>query len=302
MPGECHRSTPMQPAPQPFAVRCHLDAAGAGPRWRQAGGSEASLWKTLTRKRVPIFYNENTMSERPPMPGSGSAFRPDNAATRQRLFARIRSATGRNAEESSTDGERALVNQRMTSEQRGPAPVSGSDQVGAFIARALALSCTVDQVASHDQVAAAVETYLTRAQLPRQVVVWPALKGHPSLPALESAGVAVRFGAPLGSDPVGFSAVACAVAETGTLVLASAPDTPASTHLLPETHIALLSTDQIVATLEEAFAHIKRQLPALPRALNLVSGPSRTGDIEQTIVLGAHGPYRVHLILVDAAA
>ena len=101
-------------------------------------------------------------------------------------------------------------------------------------------------------------------------------------------------------DPaVGISGVFAAIAETGTLMMLSGPQSPASTHLLPETHIAVVAASQIVAHYEDAFARMREQRGAPPRAMNLVSGPSRTGDIEQTIVLGAHGPYRVHLVLVE---
>jgi L-lactate dehydrogenase complex protein LldG len=74
-------------------------------------------------------------------------------------------------------------------------------------------------------------------------------------------------------------------------------------HLLPETHIALLALDRIVPTMEHAFELLRRERGGealMPRAINMVSGPSRTGDIEQTIVLGAHGPYRVHIIVAAA--
>ena len=92
----------------------------------------------------------------------------------------------------------------------------------------------------------------------------------------------------------------CAIAETGTLVVLSGAQSPTATTLLPDTHIAVLSADRIVAGMEEAFALIRRERGSVPRAINLISGPSRTGDIEQTIVLGAHGPYRVHILLVGA--
>ena len=72
-----------------------------------------------------------------------------------------------------------------------------------------------------------------------------------------------------------------------------------SVSLLPETHIAIVPVDRIVATMEDAFALLRSERGKLPRAVNFISGPSRTGDIEQTIVLGAHGPCRVHLILVE---
>ena len=107
-----------------------------------------------------------------------------------------------------------------------------------------------------------------------------------------------RFPVAVDADLVGISGCFCAIAETGTLLLLSGPDSPATVSLLPETHIALVQVSRIVATMEDAFALLRSERGSLPRALNFISGPSRTGDIEQTIVLGAHGPYRVHILLV----
>ena len=113
------------------------------------------------------------------------------------------------------------------------------------------------------------------------------------------AGLHVAERAANGDDLVGITGVFCAVAETGTLVVLSGPDTPAASSLLPETHIAVVPVSRIVPGMEEAFALIRAECGELPRAVNFISGPSRTGDIEQTLVLGAHGPYRVHIILLD---
>ena len=108
-----------------------------------------------------------------------------------------------------------------------------------------------------------------------------------------------------GADLVGITGCYCALAETGTLVLLlPGAQTIASTHLLPETHIAIVRASRIVAGMEDAFALLRAERPGtaamMPRAINMVSGPSRTGDIEQTIVLGAHGPYRVHIIVATS--
>ncbi len=100
-------------------------------------------------------------------------------------------------------------------------------------------------------------------------------------------------------DLVGITGAFCAVADTGTLMLLSGPATAAVTSLLPETHIAVLPRERIVAFMEDAWALLRREREQLPRAVNFVSGPSRTADIEQTVTLGAHGPYRVHVIIVD---
>jgi L-lactate dehydrogenase complex protein LldG len=75
--------------------------------------------------------------------------------------------------------------------------------------------------------------------------------------------------------------------------------TPTATTLLPDTHVAVVRSGRIVSGMEEAFALVRAEHPGMPRAVNMISGPSRTGDIEQTIVLGAHGPFRVHILLLD---
>ena len=90
-----------------------------------------------------------------------------------------------------------------------------------------------------------------------------------------------------------------AIAETGRLMLLSGPGTPLSTSLLPDTHIALVPRSRILRSMEDAFDLLRKERGALPRQVAYVSGPSRTADIEMTLVLGIHGPYRVHVILLD---
>ena len=100
------------------------------------------------------------------------------------------------------------------------------------------------------------------------------------------------------SDAIGVTGVFCALAETGTLMVVSGPDTPATVSLLPETHVAVVPVERIVAVMEDGWDLARAELGELPRAVNFISGPSRTADIEQTVTLGAHGPYRVLIILV----
>lgn len=89
-----------------------------------------------------------------------------------------------------------------------------------------------------------------------------------------------------------------AVAETGTLVFASGTASPATLAFLPETHVVALSRDTIVGSFEDAFSSLTAGFPQrLPRAVNLVSGPSRTSDIGGYLVKGAHGPRRLVVIV-----
>jgi L-lactate dehydrogenase complex protein LldG len=168
--------------------------------------------------------------------------------------------------------------------------------VGRFCQQAERTSQTLDRVAQAGDVPGAVARYLDSIGIARQAIAWRTLTDLP----WQASGIDVAFRKPVNEDLVGITGCFCAIAETGTLMLLSGPETYSSAALLPETHIALLPVSRIVGSMEEAFALAKQERGELPRATNFISGPSRTGDIEQTIVLGAHGPYRVHVILIDA--
>lgn len=223
----------------------------------------------------------------------------DNSRTRAELMQRIRAAQRRAAP---TTSELAEADDYLARHPVGPQPKPVADLRAQFSAMAERMSSTVEAVDSMTQAPAAVARYLANQSIAPIVVAWPALAGLP----WREAGVEVEFRAPRRDEPgrvdaVGITGSFCAIAETGTLVMLSSPESPASTHLLPETHIALVESPRIVATMEDAFELMRRERGGvdrmMPRAVNMVSGPSRTGDIEQTIVLGAHGPYRVHIVV-----
>lgn len=216
----------------------------------------------------------------------------DTSAARAEILSRVRSLQSRPV--TMHDNELTLAKGYLARKTRGPAPKPVDNVIALFEEKSKAMLCTVQRVASENDVTKACVSYLAEHQLDGTVAIWPALK-HLDWSVMRHQ---YRLGAPTGDDLIGISGVACAVAETGTLVFASKVDEPASTHLLPETHIAVVHENQVVHTMEDAFERLRKQGRVMPRAVNFVSGPSRTADIEQTIVLGAHGPYRVHLILV----
>ena len=195
-------------------------------------------------------------------------------------------------------GRRAAAEAVLGARVRGPQPALSGSLVDRFQAKAESLASTLDAVGDRKDVPAAVAAYLSANGLPLQAVVTPEVAG---LDWPGSAMVSVARAA-VDADQVGITTCFCAVAETGTLLLLSGPDSPATVSLLPETHIALVDTSRIVATMEDAFALLRTERSEIPRAINFISGPSRTGDIEQTIVLGAHGPCRVHLILIGTTS
>ncbi|MEZ0282782.1 lactate utilization protein C, partial [Methyloceanibacter sp.] len=101
------------------------------------------------------------------------------------------------------------------------------------------------------------------------------------------------------NDRASLSRAVAGAAETGTLFLLSGSDNPTSLNFLPEAHSVLIAASDIFASYEEAFDRIRLLSGGvMPRSVNLISGPSRTADIEQTIVRGAHGPRRLHVVIL----
>jgi L-lactate dehydrogenase complex protein LldG len=177
-----------------------------------------------------------------------------------------------------------------------------ADLVARFLTRATDMASTVERIASLDDIPAAVVRYLDALDLPPMLAAQKSHNGvcWPELASLDWAGAGLQIEArpTVGHDRLGITGCFCAIAETGTLVFLTGKDTPTATTLLPDTHVAVVRADRVLSGMEEAFALVRNEREGMPRAINMISGPSRTGDIEQTIVLGAHGPYRVHILLV----
>jgi L-lactate dehydrogenase complex protein LldG len=212
---------------------------------------------------------------------------------RENILARIRKAQGRGASRPS-QAELEAIDTYLGAHPRGTLPQVEADLAKRFRARAESMQSSTEEVAAESDVPAAVARYLKSAGLPLSGCVWPLLARLD----WKSAGLALEPREANGGDAVGVTGAFAAIAETGTLALASGPDTPATVSLLPETHVAVVSAARIVAHMEDVFALAREAFGQLPRAINFVSGPSRTADIDQTIVLGAHGPSRVHIVLV----
>ena len=211
---------------------------------------------------------------------------------RDNILGRIRTALGRNAP--LTEQQSAQMRAKLTDHPRGLLPSMNWELLPRFRERCESLSSTVDQVAGTAEVPAAVARYLGQNGLPLQAVCWPEL-GQLDW---SGAGLQVESRAAAGHDKVGITGVYCAIAETGTLMLLSGEHTHPVTSLLPDTHIAIVPAARVLRSMEDGWDLLRREHGSLPRQVAFVSGPSRTADIEMTLVLGIHGPYRVHIIVV----
>jgi L-lactate dehydrogenase complex protein LldG len=103
-----------------------------------------------------------------------------------------------------------------------------------------------------------------------------------------------------GGDLVAVSHAFGAAAESGTLMLVSGPGNPTTLNFLPDTHVVVLDAQDVAGDYETLWQRVRERYGAgaMPRTVNLITGPSRSADIEQTLILGAHGPRRLHVVVV----
>jgi len=214
---------------------------------------------------------------------------------RENILARIRKAQGRSGAEP-TPAELAEVRAANARHEIGPQPAfaHAPDRLAQFRKECDRLGTTHATVASQSEIPGEVARYLVGHDLAARLAGWPEFAGLDC----QRAGVAYEDRPAAGDDGTGLTGCFCAIAETGTVLLLSSPVTPKVTALLPETHLCIVRASRILDTMEESFALLRREVGDPPRSVFFVSGPSRTADIEQTIVIGAHGPYRVHVIVV----
>jgi L-lactate dehydrogenase complex protein LldG len=175
------------------------------------------------------------------------------------------------------------------------------EQVDLFVRMARNAAATVDPVTHPADVPVAVSAFLDCEGLPAELVMAPDSE-LAALPWSEEPTLHIERRAAVDGDQTSVSLAFAGIAETGTLMLVSGPETPSTLNFLPETHVVVIRTEEIVGGYEDGWARLREKLGAMPRTVNFITGPSRSGDIEQTLQLGAHGPRRLHVVLVDDGA
>lgn len=219
-------------------------------------------------------------------------------SAREAILARIRRSLG----VSGADLERqAHVRERLASSPRGVIPIRSQvpehERIALFVRMAQDAHAVVRQV-QPGEIPQIVGDFLDSQDVPRSVRMGsdPRLAAIPWGPLLE-----VHAGTPSPDDLASVSHAEAGIAETGTVVILSGPENPTLLNFLPLIHIVVVKAADVVGDAETAMAEVRRHLaggPA-PRAITFITGPSRSGDIDQTMYLGAHGP-RGLLVLVVA--
>ena len=179
--------------------------------------------------------------------------------------------------------------------------VPHTEQVALFVDNIEKEFGSVARVPDLEAVPETFALYLAAQNLPTDLVMAP----HPELRSIPWATrplLRLREGRAAATDMVSVQHAFAGIAETGTLMLPSAPQRPTTLNLLADTEIVLLRASRLVGAYEEAWDMLRAELGGMPRNVMLVTGPSRSADIEQTLELGAHGPRRLHVVLVEDAA
>ncbi len=219
--------------------------------------------------------------------------------SRERIMGRLRASLGRGPV--GGDGARAL-DARLAAHKPNTVPARAeldpAARLDLFVKMAEATAASVTRLGNKDMVPGALAQFCEREALDGKVTAAPDgwLK---SIPWEAQGNIEISYGAAGRETHVGLSTAFAAIAETGSLMLASGPGHPTTIGFAPDVYVAVVPASRVVGVVEEAWARFRAHHPGSPRAVNMVAGPSRTADIGATIFLGAHGPRQVHIILVE---
>jgi L-lactate dehydrogenase complex protein LldG len=220
-------------------------------------------------------------------------------SARDAILGRVRNALGAGEE----PGRLEAVWARLMNAPAGVIPARGQiapeARVALFCEMAAKAAASVERVADEDAVPAAVTAYLRSRNLAAKVRMGGD-KRLRAMPWVNERTLQVRHGPSDGEDEVAVSHAATAIAETGTLVLFSGKDNPTTLNFLPDYHIVVVDAADVAGDLEAAMQLARQRYGKgeMPRTVNFITGPSRSGDIEQKLLLGAHGPRALHVIVV----
>ena len=191
----------------------------------------------------------------------------------------------------------ATLKARLASPKPNLQPAITDDLLTLFVHKVESAAGVVTRIKSLDELSDTVAKHVDGHGLGDRLVVAPD-------PRFESVRWSNRFSverrAATGDDPISITGAFVGIAETGSVVMLSGPESPTTLNFLPEDHIVVLWENRVVPHIEDAWPKLRAEHPAMPRTVNIVTGPSKTADVEQTLQEGAHGPRRLHIVLIES--
>lgn len=220
-------------------------------------------------------------------------------SARDTILASIRGSLGVTGQEAP---RRKVVADRLSGHPAGVVPQRGQlparERIELFGRMLEGAAGSLKHVGSIDEVPQAIGEFLRQHNLPLAVRRGGAAM-LAALPWDREPSLDVSVGPSDGQQLASVSHAFGGVAETGTLVLTAGPDNPTTLNFLPDNHVVIVEAKDITGDFESTLARLRERFGLdMPRAVNFVTGPSRSADIEQTLILGAHGPRRLHVIVV----
>lgn len=220
-------------------------------------------------------------------------------SARDEILANIRRSLGVRGNETI---RRQIAAERLERAPKGLIPsrgqVTGEQRLALFKLQAEAALATVTEVDAAADVPQSVAAFLRDHNLPATLRMGSDLR-LTAMPWGETS-LDISRGPSEGNDLNAVSHAFGGVAETGTIVLVSGPENPSTLNFLPDNHIVIVSAKDIAGDYETVWNKVRFAFgkSSMPRTVNWITGPSRSGDIEQTLLLGAHGPRRLHVVVV----
>ena len=220
-------------------------------------------------------------------------------SAREEIFSAVRRSLGVSGQE---QPRREAVNERIAKAPRGIVPergqLSGEALLALFEEQAKATLATIDRAKDRAAVPDAIADFLRRTNLPARL----RMGADPRLGEMpwDKTALEISHGKSDGGDLVAVNHAFAGVAETGTLIMTSGPDNPTTLNFLPDYAIVIVDAKDVRGSYEDVWQRIRDRdgKGRMPRTVNWITGPSRSGDIEQKLLLGAHGPRSVHIVLV----
>lgn len=216
--------------------------------------------------------------------------------SRAEIFSRIQRSRSSNNKRP----DHKLCEEHIKTHKRGVLPVIEQPVLERFISKIKNVSVTYHCINNNAALPTAVLDYMNEHNIDPQIVAAPtALFQNLDWSDLRK----IEFRIAQDKDLTTLTLAYAAVAETGTLVLCSGPESPTTLNFLPDNNICVIRQKDIYHYMEEVWDVLRHDSDslgnAIPRAINLITGPSRTADVEQTIQLGAHGPRHLHIIILN---
>jgi L-lactate dehydrogenase complex protein LldG len=212
------------------------------------------------------------------------------SSARARILGQIRSVMPED------NNRQQTVEQRIKQSPEHIRPLINEDHLTQFREKLELGGGDLTLVQDYQQASTTITAFINAESLPAKLRLAPALKHMSWDNKLE-----ISFGKSAGDDLVSVTPAFCAIAESGSVVLLSSPESPTSLNFLPDVHFVIVEASQLLPHIEDVWTKLRKHKDVprgVPRAINIITGPSKTADVEQTLQIGAHGPRQLKVIFI----